>query len=96
MFGTPDETLALVVDILHKMCSMRPDLGPQGKLEGHCVGSFNNCFGKFVPFCNCPVLSLPLSSIQDDSFVFVLGEFVLFSYFFKGMQIKLFSVSNIE
>ena len=31
-------------------CSMGPGLGPQGKLEGLCVGSFNNCFGKFVPF----------------------------------------------
>ena len=29
-----------------------PGLGPQGKLEGLCVGSFNNCFGKFVPFFN--------------------------------------------
>ena len=34
-------------------CSMGPGLGPQGKLiEGLCVGSFNNCFGKFVPFFN--------------------------------------------
>ena len=33
-------------------CSMEPGLGPQGKLEGLCVGSFNNCFGKFVPFFN--------------------------------------------
>ena len=31
---------------------MGPGLGPQGKLEGLCVGSFNNCFGKFVPFFN--------------------------------------------
>ena len=29
---------------------MEPGLGPQGKLEGLCVGSFNNSFGKFVPF----------------------------------------------
>ena len=34
--------------------SMGPGLGPQGKLEGLCVGSFNNCFGKFVPFFNWP------------------------------------------
>ena len=33
-------------------CSMGPGLGPQGKLEGLCVGSFNNCLGKFVPFFN--------------------------------------------
>ena len=33
-------------------CSMGPDLGPQGTLEGLCVGSFNNCSGKFVPFFN--------------------------------------------
>ena len=26
----------------------------QGKLEGLCVGSFNNCFGKFVSFFNGP------------------------------------------
>ena len=31
---------------------MGPSLGPQGKLEGLCVGSFNNCFGKFVSFFN--------------------------------------------
>ena len=31
---------------------MGPGLGPQGKLEGLCVGSFNNCLGKFVPFFN--------------------------------------------
>ena len=31
---------------------MGPGLGPQGKLEGLCVDSFNNCFGKFVPFFN--------------------------------------------
>ena len=30
--------------------SMGTGLGPQGKLERLCVGSFNNCFGKFVPF----------------------------------------------
>ena len=35
-------------------CSMGPSLGPQGKLEGLCVGSFNNCFGKFVSFFNGP------------------------------------------
>ena len=35
-------------------CSMGPGLGSQGKLEGLCVGSFNNCFGKFVPFLNGP------------------------------------------
>ena len=29
---------------------MGTGLGPQGKLERLCVGSFNNCFGKFVPF----------------------------------------------
>ena len=33
-------------------CSMGPGPGPQGKLEGLGVGSFNNCFGKFVPFFN--------------------------------------------
>ena len=33
-------------------CLMGAGLGPQGKLEGLCVGSFNNCFGKFVPFFN--------------------------------------------
>ena len=33
-------------------CSMGPGLGHQGKLQGLCVGSFNNCFGKFVPFFN--------------------------------------------
>ena len=31
---------------------MEPGLGPQCKLEGLCVGSFNNCFGKFVPIFN--------------------------------------------
>ena len=30
--------------------SMGTGLGPQGKLERLCVGSFNNCFGKFIPF----------------------------------------------
>jgi len=29
-------------------CSMGPGVGPQDKLEGLCVGTFNNCFGKFV------------------------------------------------
>ena len=29
---------------------MAPGLGPQGKLEDLCVGSFNNWFGKFIPF----------------------------------------------
>ena len=33
-------------------CSMGPGLGPQGKLEGLCVDSFNNCFRKFVAFFN--------------------------------------------
>ena len=33
---------------------MGPGLGPQDKLEDLCVGSFNNCFGKFVSFFNCP------------------------------------------
>lgn len=28
--------------------------GPQGKLEGLFVGSFINCFGKFIPFFNGP------------------------------------------
>ena len=32
------------------ICSMGSGQGPQGKLEGLFVGSFNNCFGKFVPF----------------------------------------------
>ena len=31
---------------------MGPGLGPQGKLDGLCVGSFNNFSGKFVPFFN--------------------------------------------
>ena len=31
---------------------MVPGQGPQGKLEGLCVGGFNNYFGKFVPFFN--------------------------------------------
>ena len=35
-------------------CSMGSGLGHQGKLKGLCVGSFNNCFGKFVPFFNGP------------------------------------------
>ena len=35
-------------------CSMGHGLGPQGKFEGLCVGSFNNCFGKFVSFLNGP------------------------------------------
>ena len=35
-------------------CSMGCGQGPQGKLEGLFVGSFNNCFGKFVPFFNGP------------------------------------------
>ena len=33
---------------------MGPSPGPQGKLEGLCVGSVNNCFGKFVSFFNGP------------------------------------------
>ena len=33
-------------------CLMGAGLGPQGKLEGLCVGSFNNCFGKFLLFFN--------------------------------------------
>ena len=31
---------------------MGPGQGPQGKLEGLCVGTFNNCFRKFIPFFN--------------------------------------------
>ena len=30
--------------------SMGTGLGPQGTLEGLCAGSFNNSFGKFIPF----------------------------------------------
>ena len=29
-------------------CSMGSGQGPQGKLEGLFVGSFNNCFGNFA------------------------------------------------
>ena len=31
---------------------MVPGLGPQGKLEGLCIGTFNNCLWKFVPVFN--------------------------------------------
>ena len=52
-------------------CSMGSGQGPQGKLEGLFVGSFNNCFGKFVPFFKGAVSwqssSLCLTSIANDS-----------------------------
>ena len=54
-------------------CSMGPCLGPQGKLEGLSVGSFNNCFGKFVPFFNGPakkatfIYNSPATSISNLS-----------------------------
>ena len=46
-------------------CLMGPGLGPQGKCEGLCVGSFNNCFGKFVPFFNGPISFFSLSDHQN-------------------------------
>ena len=44
---------------------MAPGLGPQGKCEGLCVGSFNNCFGKFVPLFNGPISFFSLSDHQN-------------------------------
>ena len=46
-------------------CLMGPGLGPQGKCEGLCVGSFNNCFRKFVPFFNGPISFFSLSDHQN-------------------------------
>ena len=46
-------------------CLMGPGLGPQGKCEGLCVGSFNNCFRKFVPLFNGPISFFSLSDHQN-------------------------------
>ena len=66
-------------------CSMGPGLGPQGKLEGLCVGSFNNCFGKFVPFFNCPG--------KKAIFIYMLA--LQPAYKFKWVVIFLFGVSSV-
>ena len=75
---------------------MGPGLGPQGKLEGLCVGSFNNCFGKFVPFFNCPgkksyiyIYISPATSIYKLRWVvisclaFLLSE-LIWNYYCQG------------
>ena len=76
-------------------CSMGPGLGPQGKLEGLCVGSFNNCFGKFVPFFNGSgkkaifIYISPATSIYKFKWVvisclaFLLPE-VIWNYYCQG------------
>ena len=74
---------------------MGPGLGPQGKLEDPCVDSFNNCFGKFVPFFNCPgkkaifIYISPAISIYKFKWLvifclaFLLSE-VIWNYYCQG------------
>ena len=66
-------------------CSMGPGLGPQGKLEGLYVGSFNNCFRKIVPFFNASgkkaiyIYISPVTSIYK--FKWVVISFLAFLLF---------------
>ena len=55
-------------------CSVGPGLGPQGKLEGLCVGSFNNCFGKFVPFFNGPGKKAKFIYINPAIFIYKITK----------------------
>ena len=55
-------------------CLMGSGLGHQGKLEGLCVGSFNNCFGKFVPFFNGPGKKAKFVYISPAIFIYKITK----------------------
>ena len=58
---------------------MGPGLGPQGKLEGLCVGTFNNCLRKFVQFFNGSgkkALFLYILVLQPALFINLSGNFL--------------------
>ena len=87
-------------------CSMGPGLDPQGKLEGLRVGSFNNCFGKFVPFFNGSgkkaifIYISPATSIYKFKWVvisclaFLLPE-VIWNFYCQGAIYDLIQCVNL-